>query len=245
VLNPLLRNTLNSADTIIASNPKYIDSSGLLNLYKEKLTVIPYGVDHSQFATADEHKVKLIRQKYGSRIVLFVGKFRYYKGLEVLLESARSVDGKFLLIGDGPNREMLLKKIAEYGLNEKVFLLGELPDDEIVDYYQASDLFVLPSIKPSEAFGITLLEAMASKKPVISTELGTGTSFVNIHGKTGLVVAPNNPPELAKAISFLLENAAMRQTMGEEGLRRVSSEFTVEKMVDRVKGVYSSLYIHG
>ena len=97
---------------------------------------------------------------------------------------------------------------------------------------------MLPSILRSEAFGIVLLEAMACKKPVVSTELGTGTSYVNENGRTGIVVQPRNSKALNEAINFLLKNEHKRFEYREKGFERVKRFFTMEKMMDKVVAVY-------
>jgi len=99
-------------------------------------------------------------------------------------------------------------------------------------------VFILPAAHRSEAFGTVLIEAMAGGKPLITTELGTGTSWVNQHGGTGLVVPPSDPSALAEAVRTLLEHPQLRQEMGERGRRRAAEAFTIERMVEGVEGVY-------
>lgn len=235
---PLLRKTFARTEIVIASNPNYLVTSNMLRRYQDKIKTIPYGIDYERFLNHNPGVVSQIRRRFGDRLVLFVGRFRYYKGLDILLEAAPQILAKLLLIGDGPARADLIKMVAQNGLSEKVFFLGEVPDWELRHYYHASDVFVLPSTKPSEAFGITLLEAMAAKKPVVSTELGTGTSFVNLHQKTGLVVPPANPQALATAVNHLMANPKLRESMGQAGHDRVCQEFSSEKMLERLKEIY-------
>lgn len=90
-----------------------------------------------------------------------------------------------------------------------------------------------------------LLEAMACGKPVISTELGTGRSFINLHGETGLVVLPKDSDELARAINRLLEDNDLRQKFGQAGRKRVQNDSTVETMVDRIVGLYEEILDSG
>jgi len=117
---------------------------------------------------------------------------------------------------------------------ERVHFLGEVADDELPAYYQAADLFVLPASHRSEAFGVVQLEAMAASTPVVSTALGTGTSFVNQDGVTGFVVPPRNAEALARAVNRLLADSELRRSMGDAGRRRVLGHFTVDRMVDGV-----------
>ena len=120
----------------------------------------------------------------------------------------------------------------------RIRFLGQVPDDELPLYYAAADVVVLPSSHRSEAFGQVLLEAMAAGRPVVSTELGTGTSFVNQHGKTGMVVAVGDAGALAEAVNALLLEPGRRRRMGANGRQRVIDEFHVEQMVDRTIEVY-------
>jgi rhamnosyl/mannosyltransferase len=113
-------------------------------------------------------------------------------------------------------------------------------DAELPGYYAASDIFVLPASERSEAFGAVQLEAMAAGKPVVCTELGTGTSFVNVNEQTGMVVPARDSRALVRAINRLIGDPALRARMGTAGRLRVQSEFTVEKMVERVMQVYES-----
>ena len=120
----------------------------------------------------------------------------------------------------------------------RIRFVGEVPDEDLFAYYAAADLVVLPSSQRSEAFGLVLLEAMAAGRAVIGTELGTGTSFVNQHNETGLVVAPGDAHALATAVNTLLHDPERRRKHGANGRRRVIEQFHVERMVDRTIEVY-------
>jgi rhamnosyl/mannosyltransferase len=157
----------------------------------------------------------------------------------MLIEAMKMARGKLLLIGSGPMEKELKCRVAQDPeLDDRVFFLGALSEQQVSAYFHACDVFVLPSIVRSEAFGIVLLEAMACARPVISTELGTGTSFVNQHGKTGLVVPPNNPTALAHAVNFLLDNPKIRAQYGESARKRVETNFSLDKMVEAVADLY-------
>ena len=171
-------------------------------------------------------------------MILFIGKFRYYKGLHVLFEAMNQVDGKLLLIGEGYLEKELKRKVAADGLVNKVEFLGELSNRKVNAYLKACDVFVLPSVQRSEAFGIVQLEAMACGKPVVCTDLGTGTTYVNQHQKTGIVVAPDDPLDLAQAINFLLDNPEVRFKFGQAGSERVKKYFTADRMVDDIIALY-------
>lgn len=177
-------------------------------------------------------------------LVLFVGRLRYYKGLEFLLEAMRDIEATLLVIGSGPMAGAWQELARNRGLAGRVHFLGEVADDELPAYYQAADVFVLPASHRSEAFGVVQLEAMAAGKPVVSTDLGTGTSFVNQDGLTGFVVPPRDAQALARAVNRLLADPGLRHTMGEQGRRRVLEHFTIGRMVDGILEVYESVLAH-
>lgn len=235
---PFLKKILKKAKTIIVSNANYIQTSDFLPEFKDKIQIIPFGIDLSCFAYRDERKIEEIKRKYPGPLVLFLGKLRYYKGLNYLIDSAKEVEGKILIAGDGVLRAELEKNVRKNKLEDKVFFVGEVPDEELSSYYHAADLFVLPSSHRSEAFGISILEAMACGLPVISTELGTGTSYVNLHNKTGLVIPPGDSVALSKSINYLLQSKSLRDKFGKEGRDRVREYFSKEVMVSRIKKLY-------
>jgi len=130
---------------------------------------------------------------------------------------------------------------AELGVAGRISWLGEVSDDDLPALYHAADLFVLPASHKSEAFGLVQVEAMAAGLPVVCTELGTGTSYVNLHGVTGLVVSPRDPDGLAAAINALLADPERRAAMGRAAQARARDEFDLDVMVDRVLALYSNL----
>jgi len=244
--SPLLLRFIEKASTIIVSSPNYMHSSIVLSKFLYKCETIPFGINLHRFTSVSENtkEVETLRRIYGSSVILFVGRFRYYKGLHVLIEAMNKVNGKLLIIGSGPLEEDLSRQIISEKLEEKVIILGELSDEEVVHHLHACEVFVLPSILRSEAFGIVQLEAMACKKPVVSTELGTGTSFVNQHQKTGLVVPPNDREGLAQAINYLLANPEQGKKLGAAGCEQVEKYFTQEQMVDKTIEIYRKSLTH-
>ncbi len=237
---PLLLRILSRADGIIVTSPRYLESSPYLRLFREKCTIIPLGVEVERFASAPDDEVQAIRRCYGQPILLFVGKLRYYKGIPYLLEAMKDLEAKLLIVGSGPMEKEWRKLASDMGLDGKVFFLGEVEDDKLPAFYHACDVFVLPASHRSEAFGTVLIEAMAAGKPVISTELGTGTSWVNRDGETGLVVPPRDPKALAGAVKLLLEDKALRLRMGGKA-RAHARSFSVEEMTRKVLNYYREL----
>jgi rhamnosyl/mannosyltransferase len=126
-----------------------------------------------------------------------------------------------------------------FGVAGRVHFAGRVSDADLPAYYAAADVFVSASQLRAEAFGIVLLEAMAAGRPIVSTELGTGTSVVNQHGRTGFVVPPSDPHALARAVKVLLANPELRYEFGANAQRRVQAEFTDEVLLDRTLAVYN------
>ena len=239
---PFMMRMFERAHRIIATSPQYLGSSPLLPRFKEKCVVIPLGIDLSRFDDRGrEGEIAAIRSHYGRRIILFVGRLTQYKGVSYLMEAMQEVSGRLLIIGTGDLERHLRSQAAGNGLSAKVHFLGELGEREIVPFFHASEMLILPSITRNEAFGVVQLEAMACRKPVVSTRLETGVEYVNQHGKTGFVVPPRNPRALAEAINGLLYDEKLRTRMGTEGRRRVEKEFTKERMARETLKLYEEV----
>ena len=159
---------LGCADRIIATSPRYIETSPYLSRFQEKCVVIPLGIEVERFAQADTGQVEVIRQRYGTPLLLFVGKPRYYKGIPYPLEAMKRIEATLLIVGSGPTETEWKKTTERLNLGHKVFFVGEVDEEELPAFYHACDLFVLPASHRSEAFGIVQLEAVAAGKPVIS-----------------------------------------------------------------------------
>ncbi len=236
---PLLRRVLRAADRIAVTSPRYLQSSRFLQPVASRCRVIPLGVEVDRFLAADPLQVAGLRRQLGEPLLLFVGRLRYYKGLQYLLRALIDLPGvRLTVVGTGPMETAWKALAAELALLERVHFAGEVPDGELSAYYHAADCFVLPACERSEAFGLVQVEAMAAGLPVICTELGTGTSFVNLHGRTGLVVPPHDPAALAEACRTLLADPERRRALGAQGRERALGEFGVPKMVQRVEDVY-------
>jgi rhamnosyl/mannosyltransferase len=240
---PYLRKFLNFADRIIASSPNMVEHSPFLHDFQEKCTVVPFGVDLRKFEMTSEikEKVSQLRTKYGPRMILFLGRLIYYKGLEHLVVAMKEIDANLVIAGSGPLEHELRKMVSESGLRRKVDFVSQPRDEDIPAYYHACDVFVLPSVERSEAFGIVQLEAMACGKPVVSTNLPTGVPFVNLDEETGLIVPPRSSTALADAVNRLLEDESLRTKLGAQGRARVQREFTRELMANRVLQVYEEI----
>ncbi len=243
--DPLLRVVLRRADRILASSPPYVQSSAYLRPLAGRCTVVPIGIDVAHFARPRLEEVARLRRLYPGPLLLFVGRLRYYKGLTYLVEAMRQVEATLLIGGTGPEAANLRAQVEREGLQGRVHFLGDIADADLPAYYQAADLFVLPSSHRSEAYGIVLLEAMAAGAPLVTTELGTGTSWINQHGETGLVAPPRDPETLAQAIRLLLADPARLRAMGAAAQARARAEFDLPLLVERVLGVYEEVLNRG
>ncbi len=230
LFEPVLHRVLQRGSAIICTSQAYMDSSPALASFRRKCVVIPYGIPASPITFGESQEAAAIRKKYGSRLIVSVGRLVYYKGFECLIEAMKNVHGTLLVIGDGPLRESLENQVRESGLQDKVHLLGEIQNDILSPYYRAADVFALASVARSEAFGIVQLEAMSYGLPVVNTALDSGVPFVSRHNETGLTVPPGNAAALAQALDSLLADRPRRAAFGAAAKQRVRSEFTIERM---------------
>ena len=245
---PLLNWMLKKADVIIGTSPKYIEESEQLKYFKNKCIAIPLGIKKEDLKV-DEEKIREIKKKFKNKKIIFsLGRFIYYKGFEYLIESSKYLPDDYVIVigGDGELRKKYEKLIMNNNLLNKVFLIGKIPQTHLGSYYKACDLFCLPSIEKSEAFGLVIVEAMSFGKPIVATNIkGSGVSWVNQNGVTGLNVEPKNPKALAQAIKFICSNKEVYKKFSENALKRFNQEFTVDKEVSRILKVYKSLSKEG
>ncbi|GIW08178.1 MAG: glycosyl transferase family 1 [Dehalococcoidia bacterium] len=237
---PFLRRVLANADAIIVSNPRYAAGSPFLVSHRERLRLIPFGEDPARYALTERRRAvaAAIRASVPGPLTLFAGLLRYYKGLDVLIAAMRDVPGTLVIVGDGPERVRWQTLAAATPYADRIIFRGRLTDEELIAHYHAADVFVLPSTLRAESLGVVLLEAMACGLPLVTTELGTGTSYANIHGETGIVTPPNDPRALAVALRVLLDDPERRRRFGEAARRRLEREFSEQAMLERTKALY-------
>lgn len=231
---PILKRFLKRADAIITATQGHIDSSAFLPEFREKCTVIPYGIDADKYINSPFKPILTERLCDKSAVkVLFTGRLVYYKGVDILLKSFEKVNGcELFIVGTGTLEENL-REMAK-NMTQKVHFLGVLSDEDLKSAFRDCDMFVLPSVANSEAFGIVQLEAMVYGKPVINTALPTGVPFVSIHEKTGLTVPPEDSDALAKAINTLAENKSLREKYGTAAKERIRQTFLESNVLDRI-----------
>ncbi|OON60497.1 glycosyl transferase family 1 [Massilia sp. KIM] len=237
---PLKHRFLRSVDAIVAASPNYLASSPVLARYPDKTRVITYGLDKSTYPQPEPARLAHWRARLGPRFFLFVGVLRYYKGLHVLLEAAAGTDYPVVVVGAGPIETELKQQAQRLGLNNVVFL-GALDDADKVALLTLSYALAFPSHLRSEAFGISLLEGAMYGKPMISCEIGTGTTYINVDGETGLVVPPSDPVALRGAMRTLWENPELARQMGRRAEMRYQELFTSETMAASYLSLYEEL----
>lgn len=240
IYRPFQDRFLASVDRVVATSPAYLETSSVLSRLAARPEVIPNGIDESNCPPASLQKVQYWQSNVGEGFFLFVGVLRYYKGLETLIDAANSVSASIVIAGTGPE-EAGLKERVKAGRLGNIRFLGHVSDEDKAALLQLARAFVFPSHLRSEAFGMSLIEASMFSKPMISCEIGSGTSYVNQHGVTGLVVPPESPQDLAVAIERLARNPEMARTMGLAARQRYEQLFAGKKMAEAYFSTYQRM----
>ncbi len=237
---PLKRRFLASVDRIVATSPNYLATSDVLGSFSDKVSVIPIGLDKTSYPPPAPERLSYWREQMGEKFFLFVGVIRYYKGLHILLEAAQGTDFPVVIVGAGPIEQELKTQAMRLGLRN-IHFLGHLPEEDKIALLMLCYGVVFPSHLRAEAFGISLLEGAMHGKPMISSEIGTGTTFINIGGETGLVVPPSDPVALRQAMQYLWNNPAEAAAMGQRAEARYWQHFTAGQMVESYVKLYGDL----
>ncbi len=237
---PLMQHFLGSVDRVVATSPNYLSSSPVLASLQRPIDVIANGLSNDGAPHPDPVRRQHWRDQLGADFFFFVGVLRYYKGLHTLVQAARHTRHKVVIAGDGPERRALEKQVAESGLGHVVFV-GAVSDEDKAALFSLSLAFVFPSHLRSEAFGMSLVEAASHAKPMITCDIGTGTTFVNLPGQTGLAVPPEQPVALAHAMEALAAHPAEAARMGRAARARFEQLFTADAMATSYLALYTSL----
>jgi len=238
------RKVLQKADKLIVTSPQYLESSKQLENFKDKVIIIPLGLNPKRLEINEENSKEFekIREKIkNKKVVLAIGRLVKYKGFEYLVEASRFLKDDIIVIiaGGGPLYFHLQNKIDKLNLNNKVLLIGRVNNVSI--FIKNSDLFCLPSISRNEAFGLVLVEALYFGKPLVTTNVeGSGMNYVNKHDETGFVVPPKNPVALAEAINNILSNKKLYDKFSKNALERFK-EFEIDLIASRIVNVYKEL----
>ncbi len=234
--------SVSKADKIITTTSTYGATSRAV--WYRDAEIIPNAVDPERFHPRNSGKK--IRERHDidpdHKVVMYVGRLVYHKGLEFLVRSAKYLDDdtKYLIVGTGDFKPELERIVKDEELEDKVIFAGRVSNEDLPYYYGATDVFVLPSVSRLEAFGIVTLEAMASEVPVVVSDI-PGVREVITEGRNGLVAEPMNPQDIAGKIRLILENPDVAKRMGKKGRERVLDNFTWEIVAENIEKVYEEL----
>ncbi|NMP28000.1 glycosyltransferase [Rahnella sp. SAP-1] len=237
---PLERHFLTNVSRIIATSPQYVETSLTLRPFKNKCSVIPLGIEPDSYPPAKTDNLAKWQQTVGTGFYLFVGVLRYYKGLHYLIDAAEISGLPVIIAGNGPLREELEARVSQKKL-QNVRFVGHISDEDKISLLTLCKAFVFPSHLRSEAFGISLLEAQLFAKPIISCEVGSGSSYVNSNGETGFIVPAGDVRAIADCMMRLESDPQLCKAMGDKGRQRMLSMFTAKEMARRYAEVYQEL----
>ena len=240
VYRPLMNQFLKSVDCIVATSPNYLETSEVLQRFKHKTRTIPIGLDRNSYPQPSNERLIEWRSKLPTQFFLFVGVLRYYKGLHTLLEALASCDYPTVIAGTGPETHQLQLQAKQLGLKNIIFL-GKVSELDKFALLQLCFAFVFPSHLRSEAFGISLLEAAMYGKPLISCEIGTGTTYININQETGITLPPESPIALQQAMQRLWDHPNIAREMGVAAQARYNELFTSQKTTEQYVELYRML----
>jgi len=237
---PFLKYLLNRADRILVATEGHINGSEFLPEYRHKCKIIPYGLNPDEYLNIQRTSFLTEKASNPDCIkIFFTGRLVYYKGVDVLIKAFSRVDYncELFIAGTGVLEEKLKSMTYRYGISDRVHFLGFLPEEHLKQAYADCDIFVLPSVERSEAFGIVQLEAMIYGKPVINTNLPSGVPYVSVHGKTGITVQPKSFRQLAQAVGFLCRNKSVREKMGSNAQKKVLAQFNETDIIKNLYGI--------
>ena len=247
VFRPLERLAYRKVKRIMPSSPVYPGGSEFLRAYTDRIQVLPMGIDLEPYMNPSAENIeraKAIRDQHsrGGPIWLCAGRLVYYKGILNAIRALKLVEGRLLIVGDGPDETELRDEANRLGVADRVEFLGAIPYLDIIPYYRAADAFWFPSNARSEAFGLVQVEAMASDCPVINTEIPhSGVPWVSQNEDTGLTVPINDPEALAAASKRLLNEPGLRERLVNAARRRATTEFDHKVMAERSLDIYHSV----
>lgn len=234
---------------IFATTPIYPKISLWLKMHKNKIAIVPNGVDLSIYSPSNSRhkKARAIKNKYkGKKIVFFVGSMGVYKkckGIDYLIKSARHIKKKtkdFVIVigGKGKLREFYMDMAKKLGVDDVVDLIGYIKDEDMPYFYGAADVTVLPSINKWEGFGIIIMESLATKKPVVGSDVG-GIPYAV--GNGGLLAKPRDEKDLADKILTLISNKKLADRYAENGFKRVKKLFQWKDIAKTQEKIYKEV----
>ncbi len=237
---PLRHRFLSGVDRIVATSRNHADTSPVLKRHADKTEIIPPGLNPASYPDPSFETLEKWCRRFGNDFFFFVGVLRHDKGLHTLLEAARDIDRSVVIAGTGKCEAAYKARKAELGI-DNVHFVGAVDDVDKMALMQLCTALVLPSNKRSEAFGLALVEAAMTGKPMISCEIGTGTSFVNRDGITGLVVPPDDPLRLAQAMRTLGDKPQLARRLGVAAIRHFRENLHSDRTGQRYHALYQEV----
>jgi glycosyltransferase involved in cell wall biosynthesis len=250
---------IKAADKIIISSKDYIETSAIKEIFTrlpEKFEIIPPAVDLEKFFPSKKAKELLF--KYGiypefDKVLLFVGaldKAHYFKGIQFLINSFNILDFsgsqdniyrvKLVIVGEGNLKKKYQDQVAKAGLQAKIIFAEPVSDADLPKYYNLADVVVLPSIDRSEAFGITIIEAMACGKPVVASNLSGVRSVVD-NGINGYIFEVKQEGDLANRVNKIFADDVLREKMSKAGRDKAEKNYNQDILIQKVASVYSEI----
>ncbi len=241
IYTPLMYYFLNSMKLTITDSPQYKKTSKILSKLKSEVTAIQIDLDRKLMPDPDKERIAFWKSKLSNKFFLFIGRLTYYKGVHFLVDALKGTGYPCVIAGDGQEMHKIKKKIKDLKINN-IHLTGSIAHRDKIALLHLCYALVLPSIYRSEAFGIVLLEGAMFGKPLISTELGTATSKINIHNETGIVVPPHNTEMLRNALTDLWENPQKVRKFGKNAKKHFERNFASKDMSFNYAQVYQRIY---
>ncbi|MFH1770947.1 MAG: glycosyltransferase family 4 protein [archaeon] len=246
VLNPFIKRALKRSDWV-ATSSTFVKNIVHKKFDIEKVQVITYGIDTDRFNPQNDGKD--VRKKYGvkddevlistiQRLDVRKGIQYFIKAIPLIIKQVKKEKIKFMIVGDGPERDNLKQEAKKQGLQDKIIFTGNIPNAEVTKYYAACDIFAFHSLH--EGFGIVLIEALSTGKPVVTTIAG-GTTDIVEDGVNGFLVKPKRPKDFADRVVRLVEDEKLRQKFGENGRKKAVDQFIWSKIADKYLKTYEKI----
>lgn len=247
----LSKMVLSCATCVLFTSEDYFQFSHahpLLSKSKAMISILSNGVDTARFSPGPplDNLSTMLKQHPGDRVALMVAsldKAHYFKGVGVFLQALARLPANItgVIVGDGELRSFFSAQARNLKLGARVHFAGRVPDDALPDYYRLADVTVLPSLTRGEAFGLVLLESLASATPVVASNL-PGVRTVVDQGRDGYLVQPGNPADLADKLMNLLElTPAQLREFGQFGRKKVVEEYQWTVIVRRLEAIYQDV----
>lgn len=244
IYSPVQNMFLREMDFIVASTSNYFLTSHVLNKFSSKVKIIPYGIEDFFEGSVQSGHFDSWKAVFPNPFFFFVGVLRYYKGLKTLVEASKETGLTVVIAGDGPEASSLRAYAKKIGAAQ-VFFVGKISDEDKAVLLNLCLALVFPSDIRSESFGLTLVEGLMFSKPLISCEIGTGTSFINLANETGFVIPPGDKDALGKAMQYLYDRPKLAIVLGLNGRERFKSHFNSGAMVKGYMVLYEQMMRDG